>query len=113
MLGSGYPECKKVREMVGDMYGHIKDPDEGTVWIDNPETAVFDPGSGHYFQERWVLDKLVDKETWNKTPKTLKPDGSPKSGSVSGFVGTQKTVASTLVVIGLLGLVAYGIMRRR
>ena len=113
MLGSGYPECKKVREMVGDMYGHIKDPDEGTVWIDNPESAVFDPDSGHYFQERWVLDKLVDKETWNKTPKTLKPDGSPKSDSVSGFVGTQKTVASTLVVIGLLGLVAYGIMRRR
>jgi hypothetical protein len=115
MLGSGYPQCKKVRLMVGDMYGNIQDPDDGTQWIDNPSTAVYDQASGMYYQEQWVLDKMVDKDTWNKTAKTLNPDGSPKQANktISGFVGTSKTVASTIVVVGLLGLIAYGIMKRR
>ena len=119
MLGSGYPQCKKVREMVGDMYGHIRDPYDGTQWIDNPKTAVYDANTGRFYQEQWVLDQMVDKDTWNKTPKTLNPDGSPKkeeTTTVSGFVGSiqsQKTMISSLVVVGLLGLIAYGITRRR
>jgi len=113
MLGSGYPQCKKVREMVGDMYGQIKDPYEGTQWIDNPETAVYDGNTGRFYQEQWVLDEMVDKDTWNKTPKTLNPDGSPKKEETSGFVGSQKTMLSSLVVVGLLGVIAYGIMKRR
>jgi hypothetical protein len=116
MLGSGYPQCKKVREMVGDMYGHIQDPYDGTPWIDSPQTAVYDGNTGKYYQERWVLDEMVDKDIWKKEPKTMNPDGSPKKEQTSGFVGsiqTQTTVASTVIVIGLLGLIAYGIMKRR
>jgi hypothetical protein len=56
---------------------------------------------------------MVDKDTWKKEPKTMNPDGSPKKEQTSGFVGTQKTVASTVIVLGLLGLIAYGIMKRR
>jgi hypothetical protein len=124
MLGSGYPQCKKVREMVGDMYGHIQDPYDGTQWIDSPQIAVYNPSTGTYFQERWILDEMVDKDTWKKTPKTLNPDGSPrkkakKSEEVSGFIGSiqsiqsQQTMISTVVIIGLLGLIAYGIVKRR
>ena len=119
MLGSGYPQCKKVREMVGDMYGHIQDPYDGTQWIESPQTAVYDKDSGHYYQERWILDQMVDKDTWNKTPKILNPDGSLKkteTTTVSGFVGSiqsQKTMISSLVVIGLLGVITYGIMKRK
>jgi hypothetical protein len=119
MLGSGYPKCKKVREMVGDMYGHIQDPYDGTQWIESPQTAVYDASTGTYFQERWVLDEMVDKDAWKKEPKTMNPDGSPKKGTVSGFVGSiqsiqsQQTIISTVVVIGLLGLIAYGITKRR
>ena len=116
MLGSGYPQCKKVREMVGDMYGHIQDPYDGTQWIENPQTAVYDSSTGTYFQERWVLDQMVDKNTWNKEPKTMKPDGSPKDSKVSGFVGSQITTITTITtiaVIGLLGVIAYGIVKRR
>jgi len=116
MLGSGYPKCKKVREMVGDMYGHIQDPYDGTQWIESPQTAVYDASTGTYFQERWVLDEMVDKDAWKKEPKTMNPDGSPKKGTVSGFVGSiqsQQTMISTVVVIGLLGLIAYGITKRR
>jgi hypothetical protein len=99
--------------MVGDMYGHIQDPYDGTPWIDNPQTAVYDGNTGRYYQERWVLDEMVDKDTWKKEPKTMNPDGSPKKEQTSGFVGTQRTVASTVIVLGLLGLIAYGITRRR
>lgn len=116
MLGSGYPKCKKVREMVGDMYGQIRDPYEGTQWIENPNTAVYDGNTGRFYQEQWVLDEMVDKDTWTKTPKTLNPDGSPKkeqTSTVSGFVGSQQTMLSTVVVVGLLGVIAYGITRRR
>ena len=117
MLGSGYPQCKKVREMVGDMYGHIQDPYDGTQWIEDPQTAVYNPSTGTYYQERWVLDEMVDKDTWKKTPKTLNPDGSPRKkaekSEVSGFIGSEKTILSTVVVVGLLGLIAYGITRRR
>ena len=124
MLGSGYPQCKKVREMVGDMYGHIQDPYDGTQWIDSPQIAVYNPSTGTYFQERWILDEMVDKDTWKKTPKTMNPDGSPrkkakKSEEVSGFIGSiqsiqsQQTMISTVVIVGLLGLIAYGIVKRR
>ena len=105
--------------MVGDMYGHIQDPYDGTQWIESPQTAVYDKDSGHYYQERWILDQMVDKDTWNKTPKTLNPDGSLKkteTTTVSGFVGSiqsQKTMISSLVVIGLLGVITYGIMKRK
>ena len=105
--------------MVGDMYGHIQDPYDGTQWIESPQTAVYDKDSGHYYQERWILDQMVDKDTWNKTPKILNPDGSLKkteTTTVSGFVGSiqsQKTMISSLVVIGLLGVITYGIMKRK
>jgi hypothetical protein len=62
---------------------------------------------------------MVDKDAWKKEPKTMNPDGSPKKGTVSGFVGSiqsiqsQQTIISTVVVIGLLGLIAYGITKRR
>lgn len=116
LFGSGYPQCKQVTLPVGDAYNRIQDPDTGDYWISDPESARY-TGSG-YVQTRWVQDTDrrgqpigLTQEQWSNTKKTYNKDGTPKKIK-SAFVG-HMTHPSTIIVIGVLCLIAYGTLRRR
>jgi hypothetical protein len=79
-MGSGYPKCRQVTLPVGDGYGNIKSPADGTLWI----KGRVDAGPK---QTRWVQDKdvngiplFMDRIEYENAPKTLYPDGSPIEG---------------------------------
>lgn len=116
MLGSGYPQCMQITKQVGDMTGAIADPDTGTPWIENPETAVKGNG-GLYYQSRWVqaVDRdgnpiTMDKKAWDAVPKSLNPDGSQKS--VSGFQ-SMMTSPPSLAVLGILLVLGFAFVKPR
>jgi len=115
MFGSGYPQCKQVTRQVGDAYNRIQDSATGEYWITDPETASFN--GSQYTQTRWVQDTYsngapinMDREQWEQTEKTYHPDGTPKSRS--GFANYMSRPKS-MIVIGVLCLIAYGMLRRR
>jgi hypothetical protein len=116
LFGSGYPECKQVTLKVGDAYNRIKDPDTGDYWITNPDKAQLTDNG--YVQTRWVQNtnekgqpvNLTRKE-WVDAKKTHNRNGTPKTVT-SAFVG-HMTHPSTIIVIGVLCLIAYGALRRR
>lgn len=116
MLGSGYPQCRLVKRQVGDAYGHIQDPNDGTVWIEQPDTAVKGP-DGLMYQERWVQDVdsngnpiSLERDKWVSEPKTMNPDGSPVTKE--GFSSSMITPVS-MGVLGILLVVAFGILRKK
>ena len=116
MLGSGYPQCMQITKQVGDMTGAIADPETGVPWIENPETANRG-ANGLYYQTRWVqaLDSngypiTLDKVAWDATPKSLNPDGTPKS--VSGFQ-SMITSPPSLAVLGILLVLGFAFVRPR
>jgi hypothetical protein len=115
MFGSGYPQCKQVTRQVGDAYNRIQDPTTGDYWISDPNTVSFN--GSQYTQTRWIQDTYrngnpinMDREQWEQTPKTYNSDGTPKSSS--GFVN-YISKPKHMIVIGVLCLIAYGMMRRR
>jgi hypothetical protein len=118
MLGSGYPQCKQVNLQVGDAYGHIADPETGSPWIDQPETATLQ-SDGLYYQTRWVQDTdsngnpiSLTKDQWAAVPKTYNPDGTPISGTAEGFMDA-KTFTTSMVAVGVVALVGYAMLVRR
>jgi hypothetical protein len=115
LFGSGYPQCKKVTLSVGDAYGRIRDDTTGESWIADPDTATRS-GDG-YVQSRWVQETDGDgnpvnlsKENYDKAEKNFNPDGTPKQSDA--FVN-MLTRPATIVVIGVLCLLAFGMMKRR
>jgi hypothetical protein len=115
LFGSGYPQCKQVTLHVGDAYNHIQDPTTGEYWISDPDSAQY--RNGEYVQTRWVQDTYrngdpinMDKEAWDNTPKTYNSDGTPITSS--GFMNYMQT-PHRMVVVGVLCLLAYGMLRRR
>ena len=116
MLGSGYPKCRLLTAQVGDMKGRIADPDTGTPWIEDPQTAF--RRDGLMYQRRWVVDLDANgnaitliKDQWDKTPKTMNKDGTPKVKE--SFDSGMLMTASTAAVVSILLLIGYGLMSSR
>jgi hypothetical protein len=115
MFGSGYPQCKQVTLPVGDAYGRISDSDTGEMWISDPDTAV-NTGNG-YVQTRWVQDTdnqgnpiNLTRDQWSSAPKTFNKDGTAvQSEAFQGFM----TKPSTVIVVGILCLLALGVVKRK
>lgn len=115
LLGSAYPRCKKSgARLVGDAYGRIRDPTTGEPWISDPETAV-NSGNG-YVQEKWVIDTdengkpvYLSRDDWVAAAKTHNKDGTEKRRE--GFDTLTHPV--TMISIGLLCLIAFGLLRRK
>jgi hypothetical protein len=123
VFGTGYAVCKQEERPVGDQDGRISKKDaNGKViyYVENPETVV--QRDGKNYQTRWVLDHTITQSEWNKAPKTLCPNGSPKTGSCTeSFRGSMKDdVGSTwkplfllAVAVGGLYVLSYGMRKRR
>jgi len=94
VVGSGYPQCKLVKQKVGDFDGNIQNVD-GVLLVD-PVGIMSPSGGPPYFQEHWVQDKYPVKlrpgesqesadsradpvqlsyEDWNAAPKIYKENG--------------------------------------
>lgn len=118
LFGSGYPQCRQVTLPVGDAYGRIADPDTGEVWISNPETAV-NKGKG-YVQTFWVQDKdrqgnpiNLTRDQWTSAAKTYNPDGTPVKTKAKEAFENIATKPSTIIVVGVLCLLAIGLVKRK
>jgi len=108
-FGSVYPVCVKQSLPVGSEAGHIQDPNTGDVWVQGP--VEYKNGRPH--QTRWVqqLDKkgnpvFVDRTTFDTTPKTMKPDGTPSSSVKEGFEAVSKKSSLVLALVFLCGAAA-------
>jgi hypothetical protein len=117
LFGSGYPQCKQVTMPVGDSYGRIADPDTGEVWISNPETAV-NNGNG-YVQTYWVQDTdaqgnpvNLTRDQWAAAPKTFNPDGTPAQTQQQEAFESMMTRPSTIIVVGVLCLLALAFVKK-
>jgi hypothetical protein len=115
LFGSGYPQCKQVTMPVGDAYGNIEDPDTRQNWIGD-RTGVQSTGNG-YVQTRWIQDTdsqgnpiNLSRDQWVSAPKTFNPDGTPVQ-TKEGFEGFL-TKPSTIIVVGVLCLLALGIVKK-
>ncbi len=108
-MGSGYPKCKQVTLPVGDGYGNVKSPYDGSVWI----KGRIDPGPT---QTKWVQDTdqngnpiFMDQTDFMNDSKKFYPDGSPIEGFEDVFWEKyidKKTMAGLLFA----GLVFASIM---
>jgi hypothetical protein len=103
VVGSGYPQCRLVKLMVGDADGKIQNID-GNLLVD-PSGLLID-GSGKFYQEHWIQDREVppvrrpgessgeqylrgepiqiDYDAWNSAPKTHRDDGCLKDPTKGG-----------------------------
>jgi hypothetical protein len=53
----------------------------------------------------------LTKSQWDKTPKIMNPDGTPKTKE--SFVVSTLTTASKIAVVGILLVIGYGFLSRR
>jgi hypothetical protein len=116
MFGSGYPQCKKVTLPVGDAYGRVMDPDTNEDWIGD-STGLQQTGNG-YIQTRWVqdTDRLgnpinLTRDQWIAAQKTYNPDGTPVQSQTQEGFQNFLTKPSTIIVVGVLCILAMGIVK--
>jgi hypothetical protein len=132
VIGSGYAKCKKVTLPVGDEKGNItafKNPDN--VWIPDPSKKIHvkagqikGVSEGYKpHQTRWVFDKYISADEYEKSEKTVKPGELP---APEGFVGsysenptrkakmnadatanTEKLLVGALCAVLLVGLFTF------
>ncbi len=114
IFGSGYAKCKQETKPIGDHKGSLAASD-GTAWI--PQTADIKRVNGRPVQTKWVLDKWISQEEYEKEIKnaTYCPDGLEKAmhpggdcskpvQTKSGFVGSMDSSDILLPTVLVLGL---------
>ena len=120
VVGSGYPKCKLLKSIVGDIDGKITNVD-GVLLVD--PVGLIKGNDGRYYQERWAQDyypvQLRPGETqesaqdraepiqlayedWEKEPKIYKENGCRKDpagteGQPKFCSGASKTETITLI----------------
>jgi hypothetical protein len=102
VIGSGYAQCKKVTLPVGDMNGNIQSPytkdknGKPVQWVNGAFTSI----GGKPHQTRWVLDKYVTQEEYDKTPKIEK--------AIEGFCTMNSSIAAgTLFAVLFFGTIVW------
>ena len=108
LFGSGYPQCKQVTLQVGDAYGKIQ-ADDGTQWIEDPQTAI--KKGDLYYQTRWIQDTdkngnpiNLTRQNWDAAPHTQNKDGTPIKPKKEGFI--NPTTIENPWIIGGIAIVA-------
>lgn len=115
VTGSGYHECELVEKQVGDLKGQIRSPyDPKNVWIEGPVYIKDNLPT----QKRWVSQKTISMEEYNKTPKNpgteaaKDEDEKAKANAEEGFLDarnrhTSPLFAGILFAGLLLGILAW------
>jgi hypothetical protein len=122
VVGSGYPQCRLVKRMVGDSNGQIQNVD-GQLLVD--PMGIIKGRDGRFYQERWIQDRepavgsktgetpeqafargdpiQLAYEDWEAAPKTYKEDGclvdeTDKDTKQPGFC--KKATRSQVITLG-------------
>ena len=74
VVGSGYPQCKLVKKMVGDFDGQIQNVD-GVLLVD--PVGIIKGADGKFYQERWVQDKYPAKVRPGESQATAEARADP------------------------------------
>jgi hypothetical protein len=122
VVGSGFPQCKEMRAMVGDAEGNLrsKNPNVTRPWIDvnNVEKGKkkrFKKRDNKYYETHWVFDKWISADEYNNTPKTY-PKKNAKGEVIEDFqvepLGGSRLAAGVLFAALFVGLVAFTAVRK-
>jgi hypothetical protein len=80
--GSGYAQCKKVTLPVGDDAGRVKSRYGGADWIEGPIQWIGEKPH----QTRWVFDRYIESDAYDKTAKTEGFADGPSSQTIAAGV---------------------------
>jgi len=118
LFGTGYPQCRQFTMPVGDAYNRIQDPDTGQNWIGD-QTGLSRQG-GVPVQTRWVQDVdtngnpiNLSRDDWIAAPKTFQRDGTPVAATKKEAFQNALTRPSTMIAVGVLCLLAYGVLKQK
>jgi hypothetical protein len=110
LFNGAYPSCRKVTLPVGDETGRTADPESGDLWVEGP----VEMRGGRPYQTKWVQDKTMSREDWEREPKTMKPDGTPivNTPRVEGFnMQFTGVELATVILLGAAAVIAYRFRR--
>lgn len=101
-IGSGYIQCKKVTNPVGNLVGSVKSSfDPNNVWIKDPYKLK----DGMPHQTRWVFDKYISMDEYDAANKTEKTGELP---ATEGFANPDHHLAAGILFAALfMGFVAW------
>ena len=125
-VGSGFPQCKQMRAMVGDAEGNIrsKNPNVTRPWIDisqgnaqKPKRKLFKKRDNKYYETHWVFDKWISAEEYNNTPKVYpRKIKKGKKTIIEDFLsepfGGSNLAAGVLFAALFIGIVAFKVSRK-
>ena len=125
-VGSGFPQCKQMRAMVGDAEGNIrsKNPNVTRPWIDisqgnaqKPKRKLFKKRDNKYYETHWVFDKWISAEEYNNTPKIYpRKIKKGKKTIIEDFLsepfGGSNLAAGVLFAALFIGIVAFKVSRK-
>ena len=124
-VGSGFPQCKQMRAMVGDAEGNIRSKNPNVrPWIDisqgnaqKPKRKLFKKRDNNYYETRWVFDKWISAEEYNNTPKVYpRKIKKGKKTIIEDFLsepfGGSNLAAGVLFAALFIGIVAFKVSRK-
>lgn len=91
---TGFIQCKKVTQLVGDDNGRLKSRYGGPDWITGPIQMI----NGQPNQSRWVFDQYISSEEDDKTPKTEGFADGPSSQTIAAGVLFSALLLGFLIV---------------
>lgn len=103
LFGSAYPICKQVKKRVGSALNKIK-ADDGSPYVDDPGSVTFEGGVP--YQTKWVLDRYVDRTTWQAHAATFS-GGATREGlrNQSNTAAALGFTAAALLAIAVVARV--------
>ena len=112
VIGSGYAQCKKVTLPIGDMEGKVQSPytkdknGQPVRWNGEGPAGDYKLIGGKPHQTRWVFDKYISQEEYEKAPKTEQAGTVPRT---EGFTNptSRRVAAGALFAVLFLGTVAW------
>ena len=119
LFGSAYPRCKQVSKRVGSSLNRLYALDENGQ-LDKARPIVEDPDNVEYtganefgpmpHQIRWVLDKYIDRETYEAERAAGPKEGSEgffSSGSGSSPTAMQAILGTIAAILTVVAAAAY------
>jgi hypothetical protein len=121
LFGSAYPRCKQVSKRVGSSLNRLYALDENGQ-LDKARPIVEDPDNVEYtganeygpvpHQIRWVLDKYIDRETYEAeraaSAAAISKGGSEGFFASSGSQATKQAVLGTIAaILTVVAVAAY------
>ena len=113
MFGSGYPQCREVNRPVGDTNGLTTDPTTGENWIGD-RTGLQGNIQRHWIQDIDAKGNPINlaRDQWVAEPKRFNKDGTPvRASKAEGFQQVMNH-PSTVIVVGILCLLAFGVLKK-